>query len=70
MTDCLSCVHAHPALAPTGEVDFSRKICKRFPPVPVVIPGPGGPSMQACFPVVGKGVSCAEHAEREPEVAS
>lgn len=66
MTDCMSCRHAEPARAPDGSVDFRIKNCHRFPPTPIVLMGVGGnPMMSAAFPTVGKGVRCAEHAERE-----
>lgn len=70
MTDCLSCRHAFPAMDHNNQIDFSKKVCKASPPVPVFVPdGKGGAMIQAMYPMVGKGVWCAQHKEPRDESA-
>lgn len=68
--DCISCAHAHPAVDDKGQIDFAKKVCKESPPVPLLVPAPGGFVIQAFFPTVGKGVWCGKHEPRDVEGAA
>lgn len=67
MNNCLSCRHAYPAVGPGGRIDFSQKICRESPPVPLVIGvGPQGPMVQPFFPIVNKDCICDRFDEKLP----
>jgi hypothetical protein len=65
MPDCLSCSWAKPVMEPGGAIDFTRKVCQRMPPVPIVVVGPKGPQLGIAHPTVGKGVWCGEYKSTE-----
>lgn len=41
-------------------IGHSVYVCKRFPPVPVLVPQGGGVSINAQFPVVNESITCHE----------
>lgn len=59
--DCLSCSFTEPVVLPGGAIDFSRKVCRRFPPTPIPVMTPQGQQLGIAQPTVGKGVWCWEH---------
>lgn len=64
--DCLNCRSGHPSSDAEGRIDFTKKVCKRMPPVALMVAGPRGePMIGAFFPTVGKGVRCDEWKLRE-----
>ena len=66
MNECGICRFAAPARGNDGTLSFSHKVCKRYPPVPLLLPAPPphGANIQAMYPVVGSGDCCGEFASR------
>lgn len=64
--ECGTCRHAAIAKGNDGKMNFSFKVCKRFPPTPLIMPGPPpvGFQIQPIFPVVSASEHCGEWAER------
>lgn len=57
---CETCKHVE--LQEMG-ADLKRPlICKRMPPIPVIMPTPQGVALTTMFPQVVKEMSCSEHA--------
>lgn len=65
--NCLACAHAHPVVE-NGRIDFSRKLCRESPPVPLALPGPNNTlQIIPCYPVVTKeSPTCSRHDSRLP----
>jgi hypothetical protein len=63
---CLNCDFSREQqlIGPDNKIAIGQKIhtCQRFPPTPVLLPGPAGAlNLTASFPIVNQGISCAEH---------
>lgn len=59
MRDCFACAFAHPFAEPGGQIDFNKRVCRKGPPGPVVIPtGPNSLSINFVQPAVARGMWC------------
>lgn len=56
--NCGNCRHG--AIGNPEDVANSR-ICRRFPPKPMLAPGPRGPALATCWPEVRVKDCCGEH---------
>lgn len=65
--DCMTCAHTS-SYAPTGRIDFTKRVCRGVPPTPVLMPGPKGIAQVSLYTVVGRGDWCRLHEPREPNV--
>lgn len=64
---CGSCRFSAAALGADRKVDFSKRICKFMPPVPLVTPGPQGVAINFFWPILDVTQSCGQHQARGAE---
>lgn len=57
---CGSCKFSHPAMGADRKIDFTRRLCKRFPPHPMLMPQQQGLSMQFVWPILDTAQNCGE----------
>jgi hypothetical protein len=68
MTDtpcCANCLSSTPALDGKGKIDFTKRVCKHNPPLPMLVPnGAGGAGMDFFWPILGNAQWCRKHEPR------
>lgn len=57
--DCMTCKYRDTIFAPPPSIE-RMNLCRRFPPVTTVMPGPQGFAVGSSFPAVGPDVWCHE----------
>lgn len=57
---CGTCRFSVPAMGQDGKINFTSRVCRRFPPVPMMIPTPQGISMQFVWPQLDTSKNCGE----------
>lgn len=57
--DCMTCKFRDTIYAPPPSIE-RLNICRRFPPVPIIMQTPQGIAATASFPAVGPGTWCHE----------
>lgn len=61
--DCASCRYGTTERSGNGPVTVGERqiTCRRYPPVPLAVPAPGGIQVLNAFPVVQPGQWCGEY---------
>jgi hypothetical protein len=66
---CMTCKYSEPPKSADGKVVLGQgvRVCKRNPPVPILVPVQNGVSMQSVYPMVGLTDECGEFRAHEDE---